>query len=56
MAENVGALLVIENGRLVGIVSERDYSRKVMLRGKTSRDGSSEIMTMELTTAHPRKR
>ena len=36
MAEkNVGALLVMENERLVGIISERDYSRKVMLRGKT---------------------
>lgn len=37
MAErNVGALLVMEAEKLVGIVSERDYSRKVMLRGKTS--------------------
>ena len=57
MAEkNVGALLVMENGRLVGIVSERDYSRKVMLRGKTSRNSTvREIMTTELTTAHPRE-
>jgi CBS domain-containing protein len=57
MAEkNVGALLVMENERLVGIVSERDYSRKVMLRGKTSRNSTvREIMTTELTTAHPRE-
>ncbi len=57
MAEkNVGALLVKENGQLVGIVSERDYSRKVMLRGKTSRTSTvGEIMTTELTTAHPRE-
>jgi len=57
MAEkNVGALLVMENDRLVGIVSERDYSRKVMLRGKTSRTSTvREIMTTELTTAHPRE-
>lgn len=57
MAEkNVGALLVLENDKLVGIVSERDYSRKVMLRGKTSRDSYvREIMTTELTTAHPRE-
>lgn len=57
MAEkNVGALLVKENGELVGIVSERDYSRKVMLRGKTSRTSTvGEIMTTELTTAHPRE-
>jgi CBS domain-containing protein len=57
MAEkNVGALLVMENEELVGIVSERDYSRKVMLRGKTSRNSTvREIMTTELTTAHPRE-
>ncbi len=57
MAEkNVGALLVMENDRLVGIVSERDYSRKVMLRGKTSRTSTvREIMTTELTIAHPRE-
>ena len=57
MAEkNVGALLVMENEQLVGIVSERDYSRKVMLRGKTSRNSIvREIMTTELTTAHPRE-
>jgi CBS domain-containing protein len=57
MAEkNVGALLVMENEKLVGIVSERDYSRKVMLRGKTSRTATvREIMTTQLTTAHPRE-
>jgi CBS domain-containing protein len=57
MAEkNIGALLVVEKGKLVGIVSERDYSRKVMLCGKTSRTSYvHEIMTTELTTAHPRE-
>lgn len=57
MAEkNVGALLVMENDKLVGIISERDYSRKVMLKGKTSRNSFvHEIMTTELTTAHPRE-
>jgi CBS domain-containing protein len=57
MAEkNVGALLVIEEEKLVGIISERDYSRKVMLKGKTSRNSYvREIMTTELTTAHPRE-
>lgn len=57
MAEkNVGALLVMENQKVAGIVSERDYSRKVMLKGKTSRNSFvREIMTTELTTAHPRE-
>lgn len=57
MAEkNVGALLVMDNDNLAGIISERDYSRKVMLKGKTSRNSFvHEIMTTELTTAHPRE-
>ena len=39
MAEKgVGALLVVEGAKLVGIISERDYARKVILQGKASRD------------------
>ena len=52
MAEkNVGALVVMQEGKLVGIISERDYTRKVMLRGKRSRETAvNEIMSTQLTT------
>ena len=49
MAEkNVGALLVTEQDKLVGILSERDYTRKVALKGKTSREMHvSEILSKD---------
>ena len=52
MAEkNVGALLVTENRRLVGVISERDYTRKVALKGKSSKQVLvQEIMTRALHT------
>jgi CBS domain-containing protein len=55
MAEkDVGALVVMEAGRLVGIVSERDYARKVILQGKSSHDiPVREIMTGKLVTVQP---
>jgi CBS domain-containing protein len=52
--KNVGALPVIDNSRLVGIISERDYARKVILKGRFSKDTSvRDIMTPEVLTATP---
>ncbi|MBV8141166.1 MAG: CBS domain-containing protein [Verrucomicrobia bacterium] len=55
MAEkNVGALPVVDNGQLVGMISERDYTRKISLKGKSSKDTPvREIMTPELVTVNP---
>lgn len=56
MAEkDIGALLVVENGRLAGILSERDYARKVILHGKSSHDTPvSEIMTERVVYVQPK--
>jgi CBS domain-containing protein len=49
--KNVGALPVVDDGRLVGIISERDYTRKVILKGKSSKDARvREIMTGQVLT------
>jgi CBS domain-containing protein len=51
---DVGALLIMENDKLIGILSERDYARKVILFGKTSKETLvKEIMTEKVISIHP---
>lgn len=55
--KNVGALLVIQQEDVVGIVSERDYARKIILKGKTSKQTLvSEIMTRDTLYVDPEYR
>jgi CBS domain-containing protein len=55
MAEkNIGALMVMDNEKLVGVFSERDYARKVILKGKASKSTTvREIMTGSPITIRP---
>lgn len=49
--KNIGALLVMEGDNLIGILSERDYARKVVLKGKSSRETMvKDIMTEDVLT------
>ena len=53
MAEKgIGALVVVDDGSLAGIVTERDYARKVILKGRSSQETPvSDIMTADIVTA-----
>lgn len=57
MAEKeVGALLVMDGEKLVGIVTERDYARKVILEGKSSQGSTvSEVMTKQVLCVSPKQ-
>jgi CBS domain-containing protein len=51
--KNIGALVAVEHGEVIGVLSERDYSRKVVLQGRTSRDTKvGEILTRPAVTVH----
>lgn len=51
---NIGSVMIMEGKNYLGLMTERDYSRKVVLKGKSSTDTLvSEIMTNDLPTVHP---
>lgn len=51
---DVGALLVMDGDRMAGIFSERDYARRVVLQGKSSRETPvREVMTERIVSVHP---
>jgi CBS domain-containing protein len=55
--KNIGAVLVIDDGQLVGIFSERDYARKGILKGRTSQETHiHEVMTAKLLTVAPEQK
>jgi CBS domain-containing protein len=52
--QNIGSVMVLDDGHYLGIVTERDYSRKVVLKGKSSTDTKvTEIMSSDLPRVTP---
>lgn len=52
--KNIGGLMIVEQGKLVGIFTERDYARKLILKGKSSKDTPiKELMTHKPFTVTP---
>lgn len=52
--KDIGGLLIVEHGKLVGIFTERDYARKLILKGKSSKDTPiKDLMTSNLVTVSP---
>ena len=50
----VGAMIVMDNGKLAGVISERDYTRKVALQGRNSKETTvADIMTRDVITVTP---
>jgi CBS domain-containing protein len=51
---NIGGVVIMDNGNLLGIFTERDYARKLILKGKSSRDTQiADLMTRNLFTVTP---